>query len=268
MTAHTERPVGTPAPPSAPDTSSRRWRRLLGVLSIAPVLRWAVAAHGVPPGEPWRADCPRCRTPIGAAGPLRTLSPLARCGRCGTRIGAPPFAVEAVAVAALAAVLLAGHSWPVTVAVLWWLGWMIPLVFVDIAVHRLPDRLTYPAAAGSWALLGVAAVIAGEPGAWLRAVGAGLGLALLFATTTLIFGARGFGLGDAKLALSVGALLGWFGWSTVLLGMLVAFVGSGAMAVLLLAAKRIRWSQQLPFGPFLVLGAIVGVLIVGRLPAG
>lgn len=263
MTAHSEHSVGTRADPRTAGGASGRWGRLLGVLAITPVLRWAVATHSVPPGEPWRTACPGCRTPIGAAGPPRTLSPLARCAACGTRIGAPPFAVEAVAVLALVATLSAGHPWPVTVALVWWLGWMIPLVFVDVAVHRLPDRLTYPAAAGSWALLGLAALVTGEQAAWLRAIAAAGGLALLFAATTLVFGARGFGLGDAKLALSIGAVLGWFGWPVVLLGMLVAFLGSGVTAVLLLVARRISWSQQLPFGPFLVLGAVVGVLAAG-----
>lgn len=237
---------------------------LVGVPVITPVLRWAVAAHAVPAGEPWRTGCPRCRAPIGPRRSPRTLSALARCDGCGTRIGAPPFTVEAVGLVVGLAVLAAGAPWPVTIALLWWAVWMVPLVFVDLAVHRLPDRLTYPAAAGTWALLGLAALVTGRPDAGLRAVAAGTAVALLFAATTVVFGARGFGLGDAKLALSIGAALGWFGWPTVLAGLLVAFVASGAVAVGLLLLGRIRWSQQLPFGPFLVLGTVAALTLVGQ----
>ncbi|ROO52576.1 leader peptidase (prepilin peptidase)/N-methyltransferase [Micromonospora sp. Llam0] len=274
MITGNERPIGTGSTPAPAGRRPGQAGKLLRVLLVLPLLRRAAAVHSVAPGEPWRTGCPRCGTPLGAAGPagslppMASLSPLARCGGCGARVGPPPFAVEVVAVAALAALVSAGHPWPVLLALIWWAAWMVPLVFVDLAVHRLPDRLTYPAAAGTWALLG-AAVLLGEPSdAWLRAVIAGTGVAALFAATTLVFGARGFGLGDAKLALSVGAVLGWFGWPMVLLGLLVAFVGSGGVAVVLLVARRIRWTQQLPFGPFLVLGAVVGVLLAGRLPAG
>ncbi|MFY1635480.1 prepilin peptidase [Solwaraspora sp. WMMB335] len=228
---------------------------------IMPLLRWAVATHSVPAGDPWRTGCPQCQAPIRVSGPLRTLSPLGRCGACGARIGAPPLAVEIAAVAALTGLVLASHPWPVSVALLWWIGWMIPLVFIDVAVHRLPDRLTYPAAFGTWLMLGAAALVTGRPDAWVRALVAGVGVGLLFAATTFVFGARGFGLGDAKLALSAAAVLGWFGWPQVILGLLIAFVASGGWAVLLLAARRIRWTQQLPFGPFLVLGALAGVLL-------
>ncbi|MDG4763197.1 A24 family peptidase [Solwaraspora sp. WMMD406] len=230
---------------------------------ITPGSRWAVATHAVAPGEPWRRDCPRCRTKIGGPGLSRALSPMARCGGCGDRIGAPPLLVEAAVLLALAAVLLAGHPPLVSITLLWWSVWMVPLVFVDVAVHRLPDRLTYPAAAGTWLLLGLAAAVSGQPGTWLRALAAGIAMALLFATTTLLFGARGFGLGDAKLALSIGAVLGWFGWPVVVFGLLVAFVTSGCWALLLLAVRRIRWSHHLPFGPFLILGAVVGVATAG-----
>ncbi|MCM0678011.1 prepilin peptidase, partial [Micromonospora phytophila] len=148
------------------------------------------------------------------------------------------------------------------VATAWWLGWAVPLVFVDVAVHRLPDRLTWPAAGGTWLLLGVAALGGAGPEPWLRATGAGVGLALFFATTTLLLGRHGFGLGDAKLALGVGVLLGWFGWAVPVAGLLLALALSGLVGVGLLAARRVRWHSHLPFGPFLVLGTVAALLLL------
>lgn len=148
------------------------------------------------------------------------------------------------------------------VATAWWLGWAIPLVLVDAAVCRLPDRLTWPAAAGTWLLLGLAALAGAGPAPWLRATVAGVALALFFATTTLLLGRRGFGLGDAKLALGVGALLGWYGWAVPVAGLVLALLLSGAVGVALLAARRVGWRSHLPFGPFLVLGALAALVLL------
>ncbi len=122
----------------------------------------------------------------------------------------------------------------------------------------MPDRLSYPAAAGTWALLRLTGA---GPAPWLRATLAGLGLALGFAATTLLLGRRGFGLGDAKLALSVGALLGWYGWPVLLVGLVLAFALSALVALGLLAARRANWSSHLPFGPFLIAATALTLLL-------
>ncbi|MDG4778543.1 A24 family peptidase [Micromonospora sp. WMMD961] len=226
-------------------------------------MRMAALRYAVPPGMPSRTGCDACGTSIGLTRPWPALGPAARCGRCRARVGPPPGTVEvAVLTAVLLLLALADSAGGALPALAWWLGWTIPAVLVDLAVHRLPDRLTLPAAAGTWLLLGVAALDA-EPGHWLRAVLAGAGLALFFASTTLLLGRRGFGLGDAKLALSVGALLGWYGWPVLLVGLLLAFGLSALLSVGLLAARRAHWNTHLPFGPFLLLGT-VGALLLAR----
>ncbi|SCL46828.1 prepilin peptidase [Micromonospora yangpuensis] len=234
---------------------------VLGALAVVPLLRLAVVRHAVPAGVGWRVGCDGCGAPVGLDRPLPALGPAARCGGCAARVGAPPGMVEAGLVAALAVAALVGGSVPETLALLWWLGWVLPAVLVDVAVHRLPDRLTYPAAAGTWALLGLAAWSGAGGQAWLRATAAGLVLGLFFAATTLLLGRRGFGLGDAKLALGVGLLLGWYGWATMLGGLLLAFLLSATVSLALLLARRVRWSSHLPFGPFLVLGTVGALLL-------
>ncbi|ROT33819.1 A24 family peptidase [Micromonospora sp. HM5-17] len=231
------------------------------LLTGAPLLRWLAVADSVPFGQPRRSGCDTCGTPIGPAGPLRAVSPLARCAGCGCRVGPPPLAVEVVLLLALAAVAAAGRPWPETAALVWFVGCAVPLFFVDVAVRRLPDRLTYAAAAGTLALFGLAALLGGEVAAWWRALLAGAGAAGLFALTTVLFGARGFGLGDAKLALGAVAVLGWFGWPVVVSGLVLAFVGSGLYGLVLLAARRVAWRDHLPFGPFLILGVLGGLVL-------
>ncbi|SCL58788.1 leader peptidase (prepilin peptidase) / N-methyltransferase [Micromonospora citrea] len=257
--ALTGRPVV--AEPTEPPVASRA-ARAAAVLAVGPVLRLAALRHAVPPGAPDRAGCDACGAPIGLARPWPALGPAARCGRCHARVGPPPGAVELAAVAAAGVLLLAGPPAAVLAAAAWWLGWAIPLAFVDAAVHRLPDRLTWPAAAGTWLLLGVAALAGAGPGPWLRATGAGVALALFFATTTLLLGRRGFGLGDAKLALGVGALLGWYGWAVPVAGLLLALLLSGVVGVALLAARRVGWRSHLPFGPFLALATVTTLALL------
>lgn len=77
----------------------------------------------------------------------------------------------------------------------------------------------------------------------------------------MLLGRRGFGLGDAKLVLSSAAVLGWFGWGPVFLGLMVAFVAAALTSVVLLVAGRVRWSGHLPFGPFLILGSMVALAL-------
>ncbi|WP_433389157.1 prepilin peptidase [Micromonospora sp. KLBMP9576] len=246
------------------------------MVGLAPVLRLAVIRHAVPAGVASRAACEACEAPIGLGRPWPVLGPTARCGRCGARVGPAPGAVELAVAAALGVLVLlglaggagggAGGGWAgggpaVLAATAWWLGWAIPLVFVDVAVHRLPDRLTWPAAAGTWLLLGLAALAGAGPAPWLRATAAGVALGSFFAATTLLLGPRGFGLGDAKLALGVGALLGWHGWAVAVCGLLLALVLSGLVSAALLATRRVGWRSHLPFGPFLVLGVLGALLL-------
>ncbi|MFV2102457.1 prepilin peptidase [Micromonospora sp. LOL_024] len=245
----------------APPTR-RPWHRAVTLLTLTPLLRYAVARHAVPPGTDRRTGCDACGAPIGPDRPWPALGPTARCAGCGARVGAPPASVELVAMAALAALLLARPPGVELVVAAWWLVFAVPLIFVDFAVHRLPDRLTWPAAAGTWLLLGGAALAGAGPAPWLRATAAGVGLALFFAASTLLLGARGFGIGDAKLALSAGTLLGWYGWSVSVLGLVLALTLSGVVALGLLLSGRARWSSHLPFGPYLVLGAIGALLLV------
>ncbi|WP_203703960.1 prepilin peptidase [Asanoa iriomotensis] len=228
----------------------------LPAVFVAPVLRWLAVRHAVPPGSPWLRACPSCAASIGLAGPS------GRCGGCGSRLGPWAFSVEVLALVALAVGVFAVPG-SVLAAYLWWAAFAVPLVLVDLAVHRLPDRLTLPAAGGVVLLLLVPAVFSGEFDRWWRAALAGAAVALFFAATTVLLGRRGFGLGDAKLALSCAALLGWFGWAAVLAGLLAGLLASALVSIALLVAGRVRWTSHLPFGPFLVAGTLLALILVG-----
>jgi leader peptidase (prepilin peptidase)/N-methyltransferase len=171
--------------------------------------------------------------------------------------------VAAVAVAGTGVLVGVGRlSLLESLAVTWWAVWAIPLAFIDAAVHRLPDRLTYPAAAGTVALLGLAAGLGPHSARqFVFAVVAGLGTAGVFAVLTIALGRLGPGLGDAKLMLSTATLLGWFGWRALTVGIALGLAAQGLLAAAVVLAGLSKRITHVPMGPFLIGGAAVAVAV-------
>ncbi|MBO0787326.1 MAG: prepilin peptidase [Actinobacteria bacterium] len=171
----------------------------------------------------------------------------------------PPFAVEAVTALALAALALRVHPGLVLAAACWLAGCAIPLAFIDAAARRLPDLLTIPAYAGTVLLLVAAAAATGDWHDLLRAGLGGLAAAGFFLVLAVVSRA-GMGLGDVKAAASLGTLLAWRGWSTLLAGTFAGFLLAAVYGIALLLAGRATRKQHIPFGPFLIIGAFAAIL--------
>ena len=217
-------------------------------------LRGAVFRLSVPSGEPDRATCPRC------AGPLRSRLVM-RCAHCGRRPGTPlVLELATAAVVALMCGRFGGQPEVVPFAFLATLG--VALAAIDIAVQRLPDRLTLPAYPVLITLLAVSAVMEGKWSALGRAL---LGGATLSAVFLLMALARpgGLGGGDVKLAGLAGLALGWLGWPTLLFGAALGFLLSAVGILALLAARRITLRGDISFGPFLLGGVLLAILVGG-----
>ena len=170
--------------------------------------------------------------------------------------------LAAVALAAGAA--LAGAR-PAAAALLWLGGAAVVLAGVDVASHRLPDRVTYPAAVvcGS-ALLVDAAVTGTWPAVARAAVAAGAAFAVAAGAAALQ--PAGLGFGDVKLLALLGLVLGWAGWGVLLSGVLFGLVIGAVGSLALLATRRAGWRSAVPFGPPLLAGAYVALALTGPLP--
>jgi leader peptidase (prepilin peptidase)/N-methyltransferase len=149
------------------------------------------------------------------------------------------------------------------------LAWMTFLAFavvltrVDLAEHRLPNRLVGSLAGISLLLFAGAAVVQGDPGRLIRAAGAGgivLGAFLLLAILT----PSGLGMGDVKLGFVTGTFLGWLGWEWVFWGTFLGFTLGAVWAVVMVIQGAATRSTRIAFGPFLLLGVLVaaGVSVV------
>ena len=93
------------------------------------------------------------------------------------------------------------------------------------------------------------------------AVLAGLVLLLAYGVPAFVLGGAGIGMGDAKLAPSLGLALGWLSWGHVLRGTLYAFLLGGLVAIVLVATRRVGRKDPIPFGPFLLVGAWSAILL-------
>lgn len=130
------------------------------------------------------------------------------------------------------------------------------MAFVDGAVHRLPDRLTLTAFVGAAFILAL-----DDP---TRAGWALLGSLALGGCYLLLAVANpaGMGLGDGKLALSLGLALGWFGWIAVIYGAAAGFVLSGLFAIAMLVIGRLGRKDSIAHGPFMLLGALAAITLL------
>jgi leader peptidase (prepilin peptidase)/N-methyltransferase len=163
---------------------------------------------------------------------------------------------------AIAGALLVGGLRPGTVALAWAGVAGVVLGAVDLAVHRLPDRVTIPAYAAVATALLVDAVALDTWPALLRAVLAGAA-AFGGAASAAVLSPRGLGFGDVKLLGLLGLVLGWVGWGALLAGVFLGLFTGAAASLTLIAAGRAGWRTALPFGPPLLVGAVLALALSG-----
>lgn len=132
------------------------------------------------------------------------------------------------------------------------------LAVIDARTHRLPNALVLPSYPVLALLLGAASLLVPDGGALVRALAGGLALYGAYLALALV--PSGLGFGDVKLAGLLGAYLGWCGWPELAVGTLAAFALGGMAAVALLATRRADRRTAIPFGPFMLAGALVGAV--------
>jgi len=217
-----------------------------------------VVAHRVPRGESIvgpRSRCPHCGAQIAAYDNVPVVSWVLLRGRarcCGEPIS-PRYPLTELTLGALYAA---------TVLVLWDDPWEVALglVFVtvltavaltDLERRIIPNKILVVAA-----VLGAAIAAAGDPSSVPeRAIAAAAAGGVLFAAALAY--PKGMGLGDVKLAATMGVFLGRNVAPAILVALLAgALVGLAMIAREGAAARK----RAIPFGPFLALGGVVGLL--------
>jgi leader peptidase (prepilin peptidase)/N-methyltransferase len=198
------------------------------------------------------SHCPSCAHPLGAAENIPLVSWIVqggRCLHCKSSISSRYPLVEAMTAAlfALTALIYGPTFEGLAVAAL--AATLVASVFIDLDHLLILDVVLVPAA-----VIGLAeAVVSG------RIIDAALGAlvgAAIFGLLFLVTRGAGMGLGDAKLALVIGVFLGLH---LTIAAIAFSFIfGSLLMLPVLAAGSRGR-RDAVPFGPFLVLGALVAL---------
>ncbi|WP_439692972.1 prepilin peptidase [Curtobacterium sp. SP.BCo] len=255
---------------------------LAGVLGLLIGSFLNVVVYRVPAGmsvvRPASA-CPRCGHEIRGFDNVPVLSWIVlrgACRDCGDRISARYPLVEA-ATAALFAVVAgivlaravgAGATLAPTVgmlvALLYLMAITVALALIDVDTHRLPDKIVLPAYGVLAVLLAVTSATSGD---WWALARGGIGmlvlLAVYFALAVAVPG--GMGMGDVKLAGVLGLVLAYLGWGPLAVGAFGGFALGAIFAIGLLAARRAKRGSGIPFGPWMLAGAWLGILCGGPL---
>jgi leader peptidase (prepilin peptidase)/N-methyltransferase len=213
------------------------------------------------------SHCPGCGHEIRPLDNVPVLSWLllrGRCRDCGTGISVRYPLVEAGTAVVFGVLTLAIGLEPELPAFLYLGAVGVALAMIDIDVKRLPDAIVLPSYPVAAALLTVAAAVDGR---WEDLLRAGLGMVALYAfyfLLALVYPA-GMGFGDVKLAGVLGLYLGWLGWAEVVTGAFLGFLFGGVVGGGLVLVRRAGRKSKIPFGPFMLAGALVAILWGGAL---
>lgn len=139
----------------------------------------------------------------------------------------------------------------------------IPLAAIDWCEHRLPRALMWPQLAGALLGFAVLCLVRHDLAPGVRALAALVAAGVLFLIIAVAT-AGGVGAGDVSAAAVVGLVTGWIGWAYVAGALLTASVL--ALVVIAVPGARRRGDSGgtvVPFGPCLLGGALVMVLVGG-----
>jgi leader peptidase (prepilin peptidase) / N-methyltransferase len=204
-----------------------------------------------------RSSCGSCGAEIAARDNIPVLSYLllrGRCRHCSARIS-PVYPLVEALTAALAVACVAAFGFTAKAALAFgFCAVLVTLSVIDLRHRIVPNRIVLPAAA-----LALAAHTLIDPSpAW--ALGALGGAGFLFAAALAY--PKGLGMGDVKLALLLGAMLG----ASVSVALFLGFVASLVPALVLFARHGTAARRMaVPLVPFLSLGALVALFFGERL---
>jgi leader peptidase (prepilin peptidase)/N-methyltransferase len=249
-----------------------------GVLGLVIGSFLNVVAYRVPVGIPLTREsrCPRCNAPVRPWQNVPVLSWVGLRGRCASC--SAPISPRYPLVEAATGVIFAGVAWYfaapavgaaaggaavaviVAIAYLYFAAVSVVLALIDLDVRRLPNVIVLPSYVVTLVLLTLACLLGADWWALLRSALAGVALFTFYAILRVIR-PDGMGGGDVKLAGLIGIQLGWLGWGSVIVGAFAAFVLGGIFGIALMLARRAGRRTAIPFGPWMLAGAWVGIIL-------
>jgi leader peptidase (prepilin peptidase)/N-methyltransferase len=217
-----------------------------------------VVAYRLPRGESLvhpRSRCPQCATQLRAIDNVPVISWLAlrgRCHHCGAPISARYPLVEFTTGALFAAVVATQDDAVRIVLGLLLVTALVPITLIDLDHQIIPNRIVAPGAVAALVL-----VVALDRGSLLEHAIAGAAAYFLLDVAAFLK-PGGMGGGDVKLAGMLGLFLGVAVVPAVFIAFVVGSLAGGAIMLRHGVAKGRK--MGIPFGPYLALGGVVGIL--------
>ena len=236
---------------------------LLGLLvgSFLNVVVWRVP-RGESVVRPPSA-CPACAAPVRPRDNVPVVSWVllrGRCRECEAPVSRRYPLVELTTAALFAGTALRFGADPVLPAFLYLAAVGLALALIDLDCKRLPNALTLPSYPVAVVLLGAAALLGSESGELVRALLGGAAMYAVYFALCFAYPA-GMGFGDVKLSGVLGLYLGWLGWGAWSVGLFLGFLLGALFGLALIAARRGGRKTAVPFGPFMLAGALLAVLV-------
>ncbi|MDZ7838186.1 MAG: prepilin peptidase [Actinomycetota bacterium] len=215
-----------------------------------------VVIYRIPRGlsiyKPTFSICPQCKTRIAFYDNIPLVSYLilkGRCRSCGAKI---PYIYPLVELATALLFLLVFYFFGLTIQLLIGLilvSALIAVSVIDIQFRIIPNSITW-----SMTLVGIALNIIARPSQWWMPLAFSAGAFVFMLIIHLIY-PKGMGMGDVKLALMVGAFL----VKSVVVALFAGFLIGSIYGLVLIAARKKKFKQAIPFGPFISLGSIIAL---------
>jgi leader peptidase (prepilin peptidase)/N-methyltransferase len=230
------------------------------------------------------STCPKCGSAIKGYDNVPVLSWLllrGKCRNCKSGISARYPAVEigtavffGIVAAALTATAVSNPTPAATVAqviqiaaFLYLCAVTVALAMIDIDTHTLPNSIVLPGYIVGILMFTAAGVIGGDYASLVRAGIGMVGLGAIYFVIALIY-PGGMGLGDVKLAGVLGLFLGWTGWGALAVGAFSAFLLGGLFGIGLMIFRGAKRKSGIPFGPWMLGGAWLGVFFGNEIWSG
>jgi len=219
--------------------------------------------------------CTDCETPIKAYDNIPIVSWIFLRGKCRNCNGSISMRYPFVELCTgIFFAIVAWKFWPsrmvgfpLLIAFLYLAAVSIALALIDLDTHTLPNAIVLPSYFIGVSLLMISGISSGEYGALERAL---VGMAVLW---LIYFGMAmaypaGMGFGDVKLAGILGLFLGYLGWGALFTGAFAAFLLGGLVGIGLLLSGKANRKSGIPFGPWMLAGAWIGVLFSASIVQG
>ncbi len=210
-----------------------------------------------------RSRCPHCDVQIRNIDNIPILGFIflgGRCRSCRAKISVRYLVLEILTAGLVLVPLIKFDRVFECIAWIFFVVLAVALSAIDFEHHRLPDPLTGSLYLAGLVFLTLDSFTHHNLSRLNHAFIASIALGGFYWIVNFL-SKGGMGMGDVKLATSIGLFCGYISMSTVYVASMISFALGSLVGVVLIVAKKASRKSALPFGPFMLMGAIASIYV-------